>query len=188
MIAIHDVKADRDFLVEDRVSTEQKKMEILADVKTVYDYDSDLQTQTETNLNKAFLAIEESYLRFENENESENLSDAAKQRTLMQAQRDFEKYLSIPLTNDEFEILHRYHFSSSIAKKISKLMGSVIRPAWITNVTFLKQDLEKGIIIRDFKTLSEKEMKNLASIRHDIACIYSCSLGCSSDTCRSYDS
>ena len=166
MIAIHDVKADRDFLVEDRVSTEQKKMEILADVKTVYDYDSDLQTQTETNLNKAFLAIEESYLRFKNENESENLSDAAKQRTLMQARRDFEKSLGIPLTNDEFEILHRYHFSSSIAKKISKLMGSVIRSAWITNVTFLKQDLEKGIIIRDLKTLSEKEMKNLASIRH----------------------
>jgi membrane-associated HD superfamily phosphohydrolase len=54
-IAIRDVRADRDLLVEDKVATEQKKIGVARDVQAVYDYDSDTVFLLKTNLAKAFL-------------------------------------------------------------------------------------------------------------------------------------
>jgi hypothetical protein len=45
-IALRDVRADRDFLVEDKVSSEQKKLEAIRDVPSVYDYDNDIPRHT----------------------------------------------------------------------------------------------------------------------------------------------
>ena len=60
MIAAGDVKADRSFLVEDRLATEQKKIDALADARSVYDFDSDMRARLEIGLRKAFLSAEES--------------------------------------------------------------------------------------------------------------------------------
>src|SRR5574340_392531 len=42
LIAVKDVKADRDFLVEDRFSTEQRAAEATRNIRSVYDFDSDV--------------------------------------------------------------------------------------------------------------------------------------------------
>jgi hypothetical protein len=54
-IAIRDVRADHDLLVEDRVATEQKNIEAASDVQAVSDYDSYTVFLLKTNLTKAFL-------------------------------------------------------------------------------------------------------------------------------------
>src|SRR3989304_7061676 len=48
-IATSNIKADRDFLVEKKVATEQKKMEVINDIPSVYDYDRELAARILTN-------------------------------------------------------------------------------------------------------------------------------------------
>jgi len=165
MIVMGDVKADRDFLVEDRLSTEKKRMEVLSEFRAIYDYDSGLYSQAEANLIKAFLYLEEADQHTANENPSETRTSLVKTNSPGQSRKDFEKILGIPVTNDEFETLRRYQFSPAVAHKLSGLLSGVMRSYWITNITFLKQDLEKGIIIRDSQTLKETQTNDFSVIR-----------------------
>ncbi len=166
MIAAGDLKADRNFLVEDRLATEQKKVEVLADSRSVYDYDSDMQARVEITLRKAFLSAEEAYLRLVSDSRPAGPSSAAGKRDLSQLKGDLEKNLGIALTSAEFEAFRRYEFSPSIAGKIAKLIFDVTHSAWIAHADFLKQDMERGIIVRDLKTLAEREMTDFPPIRH----------------------
>lgn len=165
MIAVRDVKADRNFLVEDRLATEQKKVESLADALSVYDLDGDMQARAEIHLRKAFLSAQEAYLRLTGDSGSGRRSAAAKD-DLLRLKGDLEKNLGAALSPGEFETFRRYEFSPSIAGRIAKVMSGATHSEWITNVTFLKQDRERGIIVRDPKTQIEKETKDLSPIRH----------------------
>lgn len=62
-IAMRDIKADRDFLVEDKESTEQKRLEVSKEVKSVYDYDSEIQEQLISSISRAFAMAEQSITR-----------------------------------------------------------------------------------------------------------------------------
>jgi len=166
MIAASDLKADRNFLVEDRQSTEQKRMETLSKFKSVYDYESDLHSLIGANLIKAFLAMEEANQRAENEMIATDKSVSTGKRSIFPVRTDFEKYIGIPVTNDEFETLRRYRFSSALARKLSELLSTIMRDEWITNITFTKHDFEKGIIVRDAQSRNEFQKNDLFSIRH----------------------
>lgn len=56
VISPKDIKADRDFLVEDIESTEQKKIDAANNIKSVYDYDSNVNENIKANLFKALNA------------------------------------------------------------------------------------------------------------------------------------
>ena len=164
MIAREHVKADRDFLVEDRLSTDQKRMEALSEMSAVYDFDSGLHAKREAVLIHAFLNMEETMQRIKTS--SAGLPTAVRTQALAQAHKDFEIMLGVSITKEEFETLLRYQFSRAVAQKISGLLSGVMRSEWITNVTFLKQDFEKGILVRDTQTLKETQTGNLSAIRH----------------------
>ncbi len=166
MIAAGDVKADRSFLVEDRLATEQKKIDALADARSVYDFDSDMRARLEIGLRKAFLSAEESYLLQVSDSGSGALSPAAGKPALSQLKADLEKNLGIALTSGEFETFRRHEFSPAITGKITRLIADATDSVWITHGTIPKQDMERGIITRDLKTLIEREMKDFPPIRH----------------------
>jgi hypothetical protein len=164
MIARDHVKADRDFLVEDRLATDQKKMEALSELSAIYDFDSGLPARMEATLIKAFLSTEETYQRMKSS--SETIPASITTQALTQAHKDLERMLGVSITKAEFEALRRHHFSPAVAQKISGLLSGIMHSELITNVTFLKHDLEKGIVLRDSQTLAETRMNDLASIRH----------------------
>jgi hypothetical protein len=165
MIAREHLKADRDFLVEDRLATDQKKMEALAEMSAVYDFDNGLPTRLETTLFGAFLKMHETMQQLRSPTGGSSPTYARTQG-LTQAHRDFEKILEVSVTREAFDTLRRYHFSSDVAQKISGLLADVLRSEWITDTTFLKQDLEKGIVVRDTQTLKETHINDLSAIRH----------------------
>ncbi len=166
MIAAGDVKAERSFLVEDRLATEQKKIDALADARSVYDFDSDMRARLEISLRKAFLSAEESYLRRASDSGSGALSPASGKPGLSQLKAELEKTLGIALTSGEFEAFRRHEFSPAISGKIARLIADVTDSVWITPGTIPKQDMERGIVTRDPKTLVEREMKDFPPIRH----------------------
>jgi len=166
-IATRDVKADHDFLVEDRVSMEQKRFEAVKNIQSVYDYDMDILFQIKANVAKAFADALRLYAQPGFSIPSvENVPPTTKQSQLRQVKKGFEEVLGIPLTEDEFHILHKYRFAPFLSEKISKLITAIYQSELITNVSFLKQDMDNGIIIRDIKTQNEEEKKTLKAITH----------------------
>lgn len=154
-IADRDVRADRDFLVEDRLSTDQKRNEAVRDIQSVFDYDSDITFQLKTSVTKAISSTEQTYYKSLNNQES-----------LKQLKKDFENSLGISVTDDEFSILQKYKFSPNISEIISKLISRLYSSSLIINVIFSKQDRDNGIIIRDIKTQKEKIENNFESVKH----------------------
>jgi cyclic-di-AMP phosphodiesterase PgpH len=157
-IAARDVRADRDFLVEDKVSTEQKRAEAIKDFKSVYDYDSDTPSHLRAAVTRAFSSTEQA------NNASNNRS--LKQLSLQQMRNNFENALGIALTDEEFYILQKYKFSPYISEKISRIIASIYSSALITNAEFTKKDVGNGIVIRDIKNQKERVESNLKSIQH----------------------
>ncbi|MDP2725619.1 MAG: hypothetical protein Q8O44_05010, partial [Syntrophales bacterium] len=155
-IATSNIKADRDFLVVQKVATEQKRMEVTNDIPSVYDYDSDVAARIITNLTNAFSIAKEI---------NWDTQEGGKEG-LQQIKKDFENRLGITLSSDEFDILYRNKFSPSIAAKISELIRAAYHTAMITNVTFLQQEKDRGITVRDIRSQTDKEVRNLSPIRH----------------------
>jgi len=143
-IATKYIKADRDFLVLDRTSTEQKKMEVLHGLMPIYDYDNDIASQLRTNLNNAFLLIRK-----------ENFGGDKPTNVASEVRKDFERVLGITLTDEEFNVFRKHRFSPEIAAKITKLITAVYDTGLITDATFLKRDMDRGIIIRDVRAQNE---------------------------------
>ncbi len=160
-IATSNIKADRDFMVEKKSATARKKMEAINDIPSVYDYDSDAASPILANLTNAFSTMKEPG-RF-NESANSNLESSAAPK---QIKKDFEKAIGITLTADEFNTLYKNKFSSNLLASIKKLVTAAYSAGIITNVTFLQQEKDKGIIVRDVKSQSEKEFKDLSKIRH----------------------
>ncbi|HYA14784.1 MAG TPA: HDIG domain-containing protein [Syntrophales bacterium] len=158
-IATRDVRADHDFLVEDKADTEQKKAEVIKDVQSVYDYDGDIASQIKLTVAKGFSFAEQ--LLIVNSNEP-----VPTQTSLNKGRNDFEKLLGIALSNDELNILQKYKFSNLISESISKIIAGIYKAELITNTTFTKQDTENGIIIRDIRTQKVKIERKLNTIKY----------------------
>ena len=158
-IATKDVKADRDFLVEDRTSTEQKKIETIENIKSVYDHDRDIPSMLGMNIAKAFMLMEETYHHIDDKKSYES-NRAILERT----RKDFEETLGTTLTDSEFNTFGKHKFSFGVCNNIVKLIYSVYNKSLISQNPFSKKETDKGIIVRNVRTQNEKEIKDLSPI------------------------
>lgn len=163
-IATKDVRSDRDFLVEDKASTEQKKIEAIENVKQIYDYDQGIPSLLKTNITKAFTAMAEIYRDLDEEKSSGGYSIESRNVALKKARKAFEETSGTTLTDSEFSTLNKHGFSVDICDNIVKLIYSVYNENLIVHATFSKREKDKGIIIRDVKTQNEEEKRELSSI------------------------
>ena len=162
MIAAHDIKADRDFLVEDQLSTKQKKNDAAENIKPVYDFDSNIAFSIRNKLLKSIASVDEYYQRLHKEkipeNNSLNIRENQKAKKLM------EMTLGFSLTSPEFDIFKDYGHSNELKQKMSRLIFSFYAGKFITNVNFNQLEKEKGIIVRTITTQTENDIKNLNPI------------------------
>jgi len=149
-IANKDIKADRDFLVEERTSTDLKRIEAAKSVPPVFDYEAQMAMQIRDSLMKAFLAVQESRQR--------TSADDSDISTI------FEKSIEIRLSAGEMSVLEKHEFSSALAEKISALIMDAYHDRMIANVALPPSEHERGIIIKNVRTLVESERNNLADI------------------------
>lgn len=159
-ISTKDIKADRDFLVEDRASTEQKRLEAAASAKPVYDYDRNMPSSIGMTLAKSFLAMDETYGRIDRENITVKDSEA----TIERARKIFENTVGFSLSDKEFNQLNKQRFPIGLCNKTVKLIYSVYNkgPIGDQGISALAKDMP--IIVRNIKTQDERIMKNLSSV------------------------
>ena len=162
MIAAHDIKADREFLVEDQKATEDKKNAVAENVIPVYDYDRKVAGKIRTKLVKAFSYAVEEYKSSQKEKPPEAGSvDISKSQ---KGKRSLEANLGVPLSSEEFYVLQEQKFSVEVQQALSRLISPYYDNKFITNNPFSKSEKEKGITLRDLDTQNEREIKNPSAI------------------------
>lgn len=166
-----DVKASKEFFIEDTDATAANRREAAASVLTVYDMDENLIAEVQRRVALAFENIRAvasapaprpadatgpSMLS----PEGASRQSAARQR-IWEMKGDFEKLLGIPASSGAFQVLEDEGFSRRIPELINRILGEIMANGVVENKEALLGDLEKGIVLRNPTTGSEKTERNL---------------------------
>ncbi|HPC03257.1 MAG TPA: HDIG domain-containing protein [Syntrophales bacterium] len=149
MIAVKDVKADRDYLVVDRAMTEKKRLEAADAVTSVYDYDRSVPA-------RIGLAVAGAFLEASGRNSRTPGNETAATRGNEGPagfRKDFEAALGVPVGDGEFGILSRRGFSF-------ETMNNLARVAYVPYLTGpVSRDIlpaGRAITIREIRTGAEE--------------------------------
>jgi cyclic-di-AMP phosphodiesterase PgpH len=169
-VATRDIKASRDFLIEDEDATEASRKQAVANVLTVYDHDITLSARINRNVITAFdnlrtiletLSTADSLNKPEasaSENEEKKL---AVHKLIWQKKPDFEAKIGIGISDADYKTLEQEAFSSDIANLIPAVLTEIMENGVVANKELLLKESDRGIILRDIKTKNEMLVYNL---------------------------
>jgi membrane-associated HD superfamily phosphohydrolase len=172
-IAERDIKAPKDFFVEDESATEKKRQQATAEVLTVYDYDADLAETIGQNVVQAFAEMRKI---IEAENTLTNQDEATPlelEETIIEdkklslhdqlwAKREqFEDKIGFRVSKGAFRALEKEAFSQNIPVIINKTLAEIFKNGVVTNKEILLKEMDKGIILRNVNTQKERGVRNL---------------------------
>jgi putative nucleotidyltransferase with HDIG domain len=168
-----DIKAPRDFFIEDQSATEKNRQQVMAEVLTVYDYDANLAKTLSRNVAqsfadiRAFIESEQKEQQLEQENQAEPAEIPLPNRnvslhTLVWEKQDqFEGIIGIGVSIGAYKALVKEGFSKEIADFIARILTKILANGVVTNKEILLKELDKGIILRDVETKKERMVGNL---------------------------
>jgi putative nucleotidyltransferase with HDIG domain len=172
-VAKRDIKAHEDFFVEDTAATENKRLNAIDKVLTVYDYQPKLSAQIIQRVKKAFDNLQKVYVNTYPEplkplelpeNSSHELSDGSSpdlDKLIWNKKQAFETQLGITISNGAFKILMEMKFSEELLNLITKVIGEIMGKGVVVNKEILLNEMDKGITLRDVDTQTEKTVQNL---------------------------
>jgi putative nucleotidyltransferase with HDIG domain len=169
-VATRDIKASRDFLIEDEDASEASRKQAVANVLTVYDHDITLSARINRNVITAFDNLRtiletpstaDSLNKPEasaSENEEKKL---AVHKLIWQKKPDFEAKIGIGISDADYKTLEQEAFSSDIANLIPAVLTEIMENGVVANKELLLKESDRGIILRDIKTKNEMLVYNL---------------------------
>ena len=169
-VATRDIKAAKDFLIEDEDATEASRKRAVANVLTVYDHDITLSARINRNVKKAFDDIRATLkttppadlLNKSQTSATENEeTKLAIHNLIWQKKSDFEGKIGIPVSDADYKILEQESFSSDIANLISAILAEIMENGVVANKEILLKESDRGIVLRDIKTKNEMLVYNL---------------------------
>lgn len=161
-VATKDLKAERDFLVEDKGATEQSRNEAARNTEPVFDYDIEAAAAVSSRLSTAFAAMTETYEhinRLRNSNAFFNHQEIVKR-----GREDAERALGTRFSEREFDFFSRSLFSDEFRDQLIKFTYTAYRAHIVSHEDFLKLEKAREIIIRDIKTQVEDQKIDLTSV------------------------
>lgn len=171
-----DVKATKDFLIEDQEATETKRRQAIDNVLTVYDYDPTLSAKVRQKVKKAFRAPR---ALFEPEKSSQGQKTSQSSQTvaaqsaekeksihdrIWQMKAGFEQTIGITVSDGAYKILENESFSEDIAELIIQITAEIIDNGVVANKELLLEDIDKGIILKDVGTKTENIVYKLKQL------------------------
>ena len=179
-VAERDIKAPRDFFIEDKKAGDAARQEAADKVLTVYDRDATFLSRLKQQLTEAFdefrklLESEEGdQLNVkESETDSKELPDtvpgteAAPEKSsarnrLWQKKSDFEKKFGFTVSEEDFNILRKGGFSKNISDVIIRILTEILENGVVANKEVLLRESDKGIVLRDLGTETEDVVRTL---------------------------
>jgi putative nucleotidyltransferase with HDIG domain len=169
-IADENIKAPRDFFIEDAQATSRKQQESRDGVITVYDYDLSLLDNLKKRVNQAF-AIPRSVFEEDRDNGAadanlaseamENTRKISLQERVWEKKNDFEKTLGITISSGAYSILVNEKFSPRIAELINRILTEILTNGVVSNKELVLRENDRGIILKTVGTGGEQHVLNL---------------------------
>jgi len=189
-VAERDIKASRDFLIEDRQATETNQRNASEQARTVYDIDVLLARNLTRKIDRVFRDMRKTIAELQ---AREALRAAAQipgeavlqepskpqpslppadtapiendtlsvRQILMEKQAEFSEKLGITLREDIFQLLVDADFSQTISDRMSQILYEIMEGGVVSNKEILLRESEKGIILRTVGTDQERIVRNL---------------------------
>jgi putative nucleotidyltransferase with HDIG domain len=168
-VAERDIKAPRDFFIEDTEATEENRKQAVENVQTVYDLNDALLPDLAQDIRKAFSTARPPALPKARPHEqtvypSESLTGSnltVSPKSAQDKKTNFEELLGLPLNEGAFYLLEKEDFSKDIENLIVMILNDILENGVVTNKELLLAESEKGIVLRNLSTKSEHTVKNL---------------------------
>ncbi|HIJ56526.1 MAG TPA: HDIG domain-containing protein [Deltaproteobacteria bacterium] len=172
-VAERDIKASKDFLVEDRAATEESRRRASDAVLTVYDHDIALDSKMGLQIGEAFKELQAVIKPSEKPQEKKlsetsvekasepGASEADLQKQIWEKKKVFEEKIGITISKDEYSLLIKENFSNSISDLINKILAEILINGVVANKEILLREADKGIVLRKIDTKTETVAKGL---------------------------
>ena len=169
-----DIKAPRDFFVEDTEATESRRQQAVSDVPTVYDHDLSMAMNSVKSVQEAFdlcrIVYEESdgevlWIDPSGGNETD-LTGLVPENELVHEQiakrkASFEGKLGISVSEGAYSILEEERFSADIENLIVRILTEILNNGVVANKELLLKESDKGIALRNINNGAERTILNL---------------------------
>jgi putative nucleotidyltransferase with HDIG domain len=169
-VVTRDIKAAKNFLIEDKDATEASRKQAVENVLTVYDHDVNISTKTNQKTKKVFddlRATIETVKSIDSPKKTETSSSENEEQKLIvhnliwQKKADFEEKIGISVSDADYKILELEAFSSDISNLISSILTEIFDNGVVANKEMLLKETDRGIILSDIKTKNETLVYNL---------------------------
>ncbi len=189
-VAQRNIKATRDFLIEDRKATETNRSDAAAAVLTVYDHDTELARRTATSIDQAFAAMREELVKAREalappplDEEAAQLASAEVTSTpvpatalpapppaaalptidqVMAGKRQLlEERLDTRIDQETYDFLVQSGFAPAIAKRITHILTEILKSGIVTSKDILLKEGNRGIVLRAVSSGKEQAVRNL---------------------------
>jgi membrane-associated HD superfamily phosphohydrolase len=188
-VAQRNIKASRDFLIEDRKATETNRAEAEAAVLTVYDHDTELARRTATTIDQAFAEMRNVLAETREalapppiSDEAAKLANADATTTpvpapsqpappaaplpsidqVMAGKRQLlEERLGTSIDQKTFGFLVQSAFAPAIARRVTHILSEILKSGIVTNKDILLKEGERGIVLRAVSSDKEHVVRNL---------------------------
>ena len=167
-----DIKAAKDFFIEDKSATAARQKQAVDGVLTVYDHDPDILPKTTARINKAFALLRDVHQSYQEgpipktpPSQAVSNEPAAAVLSLQdqvnQLKDRFQKTLGIPVSKGAYKILSKDMTSLEVEVLIIKIITEILDNGVVGNKELLLRELDKGITLRNIQTKSEKAVRKL---------------------------
>ena len=156
-VAKRDIKAPKNFFVEDKNATSIKKDEVKDSVKNIYDFDANLLNKIFSNIDDAMKIPRELFKKTNDQNPEPEPTFAI----VLDTKPEFEEKLGIEISKGVYSILYKDQFSSDMTKKIKTIIEKILTNGIVANKEILLKEAHKGIILRTIGSKEERIVNNL---------------------------
>lgn len=168
-IAERDIKATRDFFVEDKAATAANQKQAVEQVLTVYDFDPRLASQLMEKTRDAFarMRVVAAEPIFQPQDQDSGAAASAPMQpadttaneiegALLAHKDEFEALLGIDVSRGAFKLLTTDQFAPVTAETISKIINDILSNGVVANKEVLLKEADKGITLRDVESQTER--------------------------------
>jgi putative nucleotidyltransferase with HDIG domain len=169
-VAERDIKAPKDFLLEDQTATEIKRQQAVNEVPTVYDHDTELAARLVRSVDEALAdirALQKASLDAASPAAVPDAPIAAPPEAKAgpphspeDIRKVLEGKLGIRVGRGAYRQLEAEGASKRLADTIGEIVQKVLENGVVANKEVLLRDFENGIVLRDVRTKEEKPVKD----------------------------
>jgi len=172
-VAERDIKASKDFLIEDKEASKESRRRASDAVLTVYDHDISLASKMGQRIVEAFKELE-AVINPPDKPQEKSLaetsgakaaeppkSEADRQKQIWEKKNAFEEKIGTGISKGAYSLLIKENFSDTVSGIIKRILAEILKNGVVANKEILLREADKGIVLRKIGTKTETVVKGL---------------------------